>query len=247
MEEIDLRELFRLFWNKRYYILIIVILFIAMGIIYTVNFIEPVYTASTKLVLAATSNTDDTKTDVSAISTTDITINSRLVSTYSEVIKSKGIIRKVINNLGIKMDEDVLKSGIAVSRYKDTEVIEVKVTNEDRYLAKSVANELVSVFIDTVKELYKIDNVYILDEAEIPDSPSNIHHMRDIALFTAIGLVVSAAYVLVVNMLDTTVKTAEQIESTYNIPVLVSVPIHNDSLVKDKKGGKRNGKRASSI
>ena len=247
MEEIDLKELFRLFWNKRYSIIIIVILFVAMGLIYTAVFVEPVYTSSTKLVLAASNSVDSNKSVDSSISTTDITINSRLVSTYSEVIKSNGIIRKVINNLGLNIDEATLKKGIEVSRYKDTEVIEIKVTNEDNELAAKVANELVNVFIDTVKELYKIENVYILDEAEVPVNPSNIHHMRDLVLFAAIGIAISGAYVLVLNMLDTTVKTAEEIESIYKIPVLASIPVYSESLVKEKKGGKRNGKRTNSI
>ena len=249
MEEIDLKELFRIFWNKKYSIIIIVLVFIAMGFVYTACFVDPVYTSSTKLVLAASSKADSGQggIDTSSISTTDITINSRLVSTYSEVIKSNGIMRKVINNLRLDIDESTLKKGIEVSRYKDTEVIEIKVTNKNPKIATDVANEVVDVFIDTVEELYKIENVYILDEAEIPDSPSNIHHMRDVALFGAIGAVVAAAYVFILNMLDTTIKTAEEIESTYKIPVLASIPIYSDNIEKDKKGGKRNGKRANSI
>ena len=40
------------------------------------------------------------------------------------------------------------------------------------------------------------------------------------------------------NMLDTTVKTAEEIEKTFKIPVLASVPICGTEMQK-KKGGKR--------
>ena len=44
-------------------------------------------------------------------------------------------------------------------------------------------------------------------------------------MFASIGLVIAIIYVIVANMLDTTIKTAEDVETAYNIPVLVSIPM----------------------
>ena len=88
------------------------------------------------------------------------------------------------------------------------------------------------MFTQKVGEIYNINNVHVVDVAETPGSPSNINHVKDILLFAAIGVVVAILYVLIANMLDTTIKTAEEIEKTYNLPVLVSIPIYNADVEK---------------
>ena len=105
MEELDLKELLELFWHKKVKILLIVAIFVAIGVIYTVGFVTPKYTASTTLVLATS---QDSSTKTNTITTSDITLNSKLVSTYSVLVKSKSVTRKVISNLGINITEDEL-------------------------------------------------------------------------------------------------------------------------------------------
>ena len=236
MEELDLKELFKIFWTKRIQILLIVAIFIVIGIIYTVEFVTPMYTSSTTLVLAKLDNQAET---ADTITTTDITINSKLVSTYSELVKSKKVLRQVISNLGIDISEEKLRNNVTVSSVKDTEVIEITVTNEDPVVAAKVANETAKVFIDNViTEMYNINNVHIVDEAEVDSNPSNINHARDIIIAAVIGIVVSVIYVLICNMLDTTVQSAEDIEKLLNMPVLVSIPLY-DFEGKNGKGGRK--------
>ena len=226
MEELNLKELFNVFWSRKLQIILILLIFFVLGIIYTVAFTVPMYSSSTTLVLAsAGSENINTNTSITA---TEITINSKLVSTYSEIVKSKNILREVILNLGINIEEDSLRKNVSVSALKGTELIEITVKNEQGNLAARIANEIAEVFISKVKELYSIDNVQIVDEAEIAESPSNINPIKDIVIFVFIGIVVSVAYVLIANMLDTTIKTAEDIEANYDIPVLASIPMIED-------------------
>lgn len=238
MEELDLKELFNLFWSKKAAIILIILIFIVIGVIYTMGFTTPMYSSSTTLVLA-TSGNNDTNTNTT-ITATEITVNSKLVSTYSELVKSKNILRQVISNLGIKVDEDNLRKNITVSSVKETELIEITVKNENPAYSAQIANEIAKVFTEKVKEIYNIDNVQIVDEAEVSDAPSNINHKKDVVIFAFIGMVVAVCYVLVANMLDTTVKTAEDIEKGFKVPVLASIPIYETDIQKVKgKGGKR--------
>ena len=110
--------------------------------------------------------------------------------------------------------------------------------NENPSYSAQIANEIAKVFTDKVKEIYKIENVQIVDDAEVPDEPSNINHKKDVAIFALIGLVVSVGYVLLINMLDTTVKTPEDIEQTLKLPVLAAIPVYESDLQK-KKGGRK--------
>ena len=47
-------------------------------------------------------------------------------------------------------------------------------------------------------------------------------------------------YVLIANMLDTTVKSQDEIEKTIKVPVLACIPIYDMDMEKlKKKGGRR--------
>ena len=236
MEELDLKELFSIFWNKKVQIILIVLIFVVLGIIYTVGFTTTMYTASTTLVLAGAEDTGDGTTN--SITTTDITINSKLVSTYSVIVRSKDVLGQVISNLGINESWETLRNNVSVSSVEDTEVIEISVTTKEPEEAAKIANEIAKVFTEKVADIYNINNVHALDEADIPEGPSNINHQRDVVIFAFIGVVIAVIYVLIANMLDTTVKTAEEVEKEFKLPVIASIPVYNNEIQK-AKGGRR--------
>ena len=225
MEELDLKELFNIFWNKKLQITLIVAIFAVIGIIYTMGFVTPMYSSSTTLVLATSDNTQGATGTTNSITTTDVTLNSKLVSTYSELVKSKNILRQVISNLGINVSEGALRKNVTVTSVKDTELIEITVSNENATYASKIANEIAKVFTQRVKDIYNINNVHIVDEAEISNTPSNINHVKDVVIFAFIGMVIAVAYVLIANMLDTTIKSPEDIEKGFGIPVIASIPL----------------------
>lgn len=236
MEELDLKQLVNIFWNKRLHVISIVLIFLIIGTVYTFLFVTPKYKSYTSLVLARSESTKENETDTSTITQTDITLNQKLVSTYSELVKSKNVLREVIKNLNINESEENLKNKITVSAVKDTELIQITVTNYYPDRASDIANEIAKVFTKKVGEIYNINNVYIVDEAERANTPYNINHIKDIAIFIAVGLIVSVGYVLISNLLDTTVKSAEDIEKELGVVALASIPLLKDDTKKMKGG-----------
>ncbi len=236
MEELDLKQLFKIFWNKRLQIIAIVLVFLIIGSIYSFAFVKPKYKSYTTLVLAQSggvSNTDDAQ----GITQSDLTLNQKLVSTYSELVKTKNVLREVIKELSLTIEEEELRKNVTVSLVEDTELIKITVTNENALDAKNIANKIAKIFSERVSEIYNISNVYIVDEAEEATGPYNINHIKDIAIFMIIGLVISVIYVLITNLLDTTVKSAEDIEKELGITVLASIPEIKDEKNPIYKGG----------
>lgn len=237
MEEIDLKELFSLFWNKRIIIILITLILMFIGVIYTYFFITPEYTATTNLILVQASS--NSQKGEAGITSADLTINSKLVSTYSELIKKNTVLDQVANNLNIPQNDiRKIKNKISVASAKNTEIIEINVKNENPEYATKIANEIAKVFCEKIVEIYNISNTYLLDRAEVPTTPSNINHIKDITIFTFIGIVISVGYILLANMLDTTIKTEEDIEKTTGLTVLVAIPNY-DVEFKEAKGGRR--------
>lgn len=242
MEELDLKELLQIFWEKKIHIILIVAIFAVIGVIYSICFVVPKYEAATTLLLATNSSSSATATGAGTeITTTDVTLNSKLVSTYSVLVKSDTAIRKVISNLGIDETEDSVRKSISVSAKADTEVIEITVKNEDPVIAAKIANEIANVFMENIKEFYGIENVHVVDKAEIEETPYNVNNIKNIVIFAFVGIVVSAMYVLLANMLDTTIKSSTDIEKVTELAVLASIPIYDMSETKgkNKKGGRR--------
>lgn len=239
MEELDLKELLELFWSKIWQMILIVIIAIGIGVVYTLGFITPKYSSTTRFMLAGVgmqTTTGATGENTNSITTTDITLNSKLVPTYNEILKTSSVARQVISNLGIDITEEELIGNISVKTKEDTEMVELTVTNENAVYAAKIANELVKILSEKVNDIFNLSNLYVMDEAEVESTPSNINHVRDIVIFAFIGIVISVLYVLLANMLDTTVKTAEDTEKEFELPVLATIPlIESFSMVK---GGK---------
>ena len=153
MEELDLKELFLIFWNRKIEILLITLIFVVIGILYSYFYLVPVYKSSTTLILAQSSSTVEQKGE-SSITQTDLTLNSKLVSTYSEIMKRKSVLSKVVSNLGMsEKDIDEIKKNISVKAVSDTELIEITVKNKDPEKAALIANEIAKVFSEKVVEI----------------------------------------------------------------------------------------------
>ena len=223
-EEIDVKELFDIFWKKKAIIILVAIVFAILGVGYTKYFVTPKYKSTTTLLLAQ-NNSQGTEDEINEITQTDITLNQTLVSTYSVLIKSKTVIIQVLENLNMQsMDEEEVRKDITVKAVEDTQVIEITYENEDSRIAYLITRELANVFSEKVVEIYNINNVYVVDKAELENEPYNIKPIKDIALFVMAGIGLSCASIFIFSLFDTTVKTQEDVEKKTGLSVLVQIP-----------------------
>lgn len=235
MEELDLKELFNIFWQRKLEIVTIILIFVIIGAVYTYAILQPKYTSYTTLLLTQVNGNNETGNDTS-ITQTDLTLNSKLISTYREIIKRDAVLREVIDDLNIKnLTEDSLRKNIKVSAISDTEIIKIEVSNENPNYAQMIANKIAEVFSEKITDIYKINNVYVLDKAMVSENPSNINHLKDIVIFAFVGAVIACGYALLANMLDNTVKTEADIEKLTGLTVLATIPDYDTEV----KGGKR--------
>ena len=88
MEELNIKELFYEFWQKKYFVLIMLVLGVALGMLYSSFLVTPMYRSVTTLVLSNVSDTNN-GTASGAITQNDLLLNQKLVSTYGEIMKSR--------------------------------------------------------------------------------------------------------------------------------------------------------------
>jgi len=118
-------------------------------------------------------------------------------------------------------------------------VLSITVTDENRVVARDIANEVANIFSTEIQELYNIKNVTILDKAIVNDNPMNVNYIKSILISLFAGIFIAFACLFVVFYLDTTVKGVEQVNTKLGMIVLGGVPLHTDIVKGSRKGGKR--------
>lgn len=217
METIDLKELFEYYKSKLGVVILFVVLVGILGCLYGLFIQKPMYKSSTSIVLISEAK------DNSQLTYNDVSVNQNLVSTYSEIVKSKRVLSQVINNLNLNYTYGTLSNNIEVSSVTGTQIIKITVTDENSKTAMKVANEIGKVFAKEIPELYNISNVNILDTAEQPSSAYNVNITKQSAISLLAGLVLGLGVVFVMYYFDRTVKNASQIEDKLKLPVLATV------------------------
>lgn len=242
MEEIVLRDIFQTFLKRKGSFFLIVILAVIVGVFYTYKMTTPKYNASTTLLLAKSIDNKNAAT-AESITQTDISLNSKLITTYNEVIKSKSVVREVIQNLDMSdLTEEGITKNIEVKSVKDTELIQITVSNINPNYPAKIANEIANVFSKKVSEVYNINNINVLDKAETPTDPYNINKYRDIGIATLIGIALAGFYIFIAYTFDNTIKTEQDVENIKGLIVLGKIPEYN--INKRTRGGK-SGKRVN--
>lgn len=205
MEELDLKEIFNIFWKRKIGIIIILLLAIIIGSIYSFYMIKPVYTSYTSLLLIPEDNV--IRNEDGTITKRDFTLNSELAETYEELIKSKDILKQVVEELQIKdLNEATIKNNIQVSAVTETGLIKISVTNQNPEYAAQIANKTAEIFDKEIADTYIENNVSIIDKAEVSTDPSNINHKKDLLVFVFIGIVIACGYALVKYMWENSSK-----------------------------------------
>ena len=184
------------------------------------------FESTTNMVLTGTASASGSTTNIDggeAITQNDINLNSKLVATYREIIKSKTVLKDVINTLDLEYTTKELYRNITVSTVADTEMISITVKSLNAEEAAKVANKLAEIFSENIKEIYNIENISIIDKAEIESVPTNINVVKQLIIYFLIGFVVACGIVFVLFYFDTTLKDASQIEKM-GFVVLTSIP-----------------------
>lgn len=220
MEEIDLKEMFDYFKSKISWIIITVVLAIGIGNIYTILTRVPMYRSDTSLVLVSKNNGESGQ----SFNQGDQQLNKNLVGTYTEIIKSKRVLEKVINNLDLDYTLGELQGRVSVTAVTNTEIIKITASDPEPRQATKISNEIANVFVNEINKFYELNNVAVLDKAESTKSPYNVNYVKDNIIYLLVGVVLSCGIIFIYFYFDTTIKTSDDIEKKLGLNVIGTVP-----------------------
>ena len=218
MEDTNFKDIFRYVLSKIHIVAIIFAVVLIAGEIYT-NFMKtPLYQSQTQVVLL---NDNSSNTTITA---TDVQLSNNLVKTYAEIVKSSNVLDQTVKNLNLNYSGEALRNKITVSTVTSTQLITIKVSDKSATEAQLIANEIAKVFKQEIKKIYNIDNVQIVDTADLANAPYNINLIRQTALYAAIGLALGIGVACAMYLLDTSIKDSETVENRVGLTVLGVIP-----------------------
>lgn len=234
--EIDLLEIFYVLKSKILVILASMVLFGAVMFGYSAVIAKPVYesTASMYILTQSTSIT----------SLADIQVGTSLTQDYKVMITSRTVIEQVIENLELECTYGQLLEQITVSNPSNTRVIEITVQDHVPEDAKIIVDEVVEVSRAKISDIMVTDAPSVVDYGNLPVKPVSPNVLKNTAIGAALGAFLAIAIVVVLFLMDDTVKTADDVEKYLGLNTLTSVPLKEGEAKAKKKflprvGGQR--------
>ena len=220
-ETIDLREYFTII-KKRFWI---IILTTAIGVGISIAMVNlnkvQLYQAKTTMIVNVEKNENQ------AMLTSDqISAGQKLAVLYGEIIKSRSVLEPVIEKLNLDMTPQQLAGMISVSQVNETHIMNLSVTDTDPDRAKAIANTIPEVFTEEVKRTIKANGVEVLDPS-LGGYPIVSNSSNKVAIAGVIGVMIGLFIIFLIEFLDNKVKTPQDMEKYFNIPVLGVIPNEN--------------------
>lgn len=216
--EIDLMELFMVLLEKIWIIGGAAIICGLMMLVYSKFFVEPTYESTTRIIVL---NTNDSDT----INISDLQLGSQLMGDYQQLITSRYVVETIIETFDLDEEYEDFVKRVEVSNAANTRIIEITLTDTDPLMAKEMVDELRDVAAARIKEVMAIEAVNLVDEGNVPTKKA----APSVKKYTLIGILIggflSVAVILVIYLLDDTIKNAEDVEKYLHLSTLGLIPI----------------------
>lgn len=230
--ELELKEYVRIFRKRLWIIFSIVLTSTLIAGIISYYFMQPVYSASAKLIV---NKSEDSK-GKEAFDYGTVSVDIKLVNTYKEIIKTPAIMDRVVERYPeIKLSSEALINKVKVSSVNETQVMTISVQDQSQKQAVRIVNAISEVFQSEISSIMKVDNVTILNRAKESDrtAPVSPNPTTNIAISFLISLLVSIGIAFLLEYMDDTIKTEKDVENYLGIPTLgVITKIRPKDVVK---------------
>ena len=194
---------------------------------------EPVYEAETTLLITGLSGGGEE--EVSALRLEDIAAGQVLIYEYSAIISSNRVTDAVLQKLNDpELTHADLRNMMSIRAVNDTRIIAITVTHSDPEKAAQIADILAEEFSQVVVGLYRIENVDIIDKAQVPVIPVGPAKVRNTVLAAFAAGMFAVGLVILLDFLNTKIKTSEDVETWLGLNVIGSIPVN----VVDKERSK---------
>ena len=223
---IDFLHIVKSVWRRIWIVVLVAVIGGVVGCFYSSLLITPQYSSS--IMLYVNNSSFSLGSSSFSISSSELTAAQSLVKTYTVILKNKTTLDQVNEKLREKIDIEYswgeLYDMIEAFSVNETEILEVKVTADDPYVAAEIVNTIAEVLPDRIAEIIEGSSMEVVDTGAVRENKI----FPNITRFTEVGILIGAVLALVAlvvaALLDGTIHDDEYILRTYDYPILAKVP-----------------------
>ena len=198
-KEINIREWIRVLKKRLWIIFILTVLTFVCGLFYIKWFTTPLYQSSATIIIEA---------------------DADLRNTLQVIIKDSIVMEKVGQELGLSISPENLATKITVTSIDNSQVVNIGVIDSDPAQAASIANTTARVFKEEVPSITNFDKVHFLSNAVEDLTPVNEDHTKLLIVALGLGIIVGIGFAFLLDSLDHSIRSPEDIENLIGIPVI---------------------------
>ena len=224
---IDFKHLIKSLIKKAWLIILAGVIFGASALIYTSNFVAPKYSSSVMLYVNNKSfSLGNTSVNISAA---DLSASQSLIDTYIGILKTRTTLEEVSDKSGLGYGYGQLLGMISTSKLEGTEIFRVTVTASDPTQAAQIANTISDVLPERIEDIIEGSSMRIVDSAVINNGKVSPDITGNSMRWFLIGCFIAAAVIVLITILDDTIRSEDYILQTYDVPILSKIPDLNDN------------------
>ena len=245
--EIDLRELALLLWRKLWLIAAVGVICLVAGFIGTKFFVAKKYSSRIQIYAQSTFQENNENT------TNDISKSKQLINTYIEVLKDDPIMLSVGNELvkqfgtatmrecfamdGDHIKESSLRSCLSITSVTDTNVIKIVATTKNPEVSAAVCTELSKQANSFIARAVKLGGVRYEEDFDVKVNKTAVSpNLKKRALLAGFGgAFLVALLIIVIDLMDNTVKSTEMLSEKFNKPILGEIQNIDETQKRRKK------------
>lgn len=218
--EIDLKEVFYLLLSHWKSIFLAMLIGAAIFGAYHTFLLKPSYQADASIYITSTD---------SMISFSDLQLSAALTDDYANIIKSRTVLNRVIDELDLNLNYKQLGALISVDNPDSTHIVDIKVTCDDPELSRNITNALMNISVDQIYQVIGSGEPTVIDYAMAEAVQDVTPGLKKYLMIGALlGALIVCAIVVLRMLTDTTLKTVDDIDRYLHLPVLAAVPYYRE-------------------
>lgn len=246
-EQIDIKRMIEVVLDRIVSVIVITIIFGLIAYALSEFLFVKKYESSVTLVVNNEVTHDDAqydgeKTEETKTYASDITASQELVPTCIEIIKSDKILGYVSDEIELKTgkrySETKIRNMLTVEEITNTYIIKIAVLDSDTVVAREIANEIGEATEQQIQHYIPRSSVKVLDHAKVSVNPASPNVRNNTILGALLGFVLSISFIILKELFDVRVKSADDLVARFELPVLGSIPeiyvSYDDSLNTDE-------------
>ena len=231
----SLKDMFRIIWRRLW--IVVLMPLVCVGVAVGLSLSQtPVYEASAKLLVGQepAANSDQQLPLVGSVEGLQ-----QLALTMVEAIPSRPVAEEVIDEEKLNTTPGAFLENLTVEQIENTQFIELSYESPDPQEAQRVVNAVSDVSSERISEVSAGSaniQVKVWEYAAVPVAAVSPKPLRSALLALAVGLMLGLSLAFLLEHLDDSWRSAEEVERVAGVPTFGSIPEFEVARARKGKG-----------